>query len=80
LEHERDAAYSDAGSAEQRASWIFEDERRWWDAERHRLAEAGKELATILKETLYAPPDYAGPPVWWDEKARAALAKWAAAL
>jgi hypothetical protein len=46
---ERDAAYLDAGSAEERASLIFEDERRWWDAERKRLTDERDQLAEALR-------------------------------
>jgi hypothetical protein len=49
-------------------------------AERDRLAGAGKELVAVLESTLYQPPGFTGPPVWWNNKARAALDAWTAAL
>jgi hypothetical protein len=44
------------------------------------LREAGEALAGVLNSTLYSPPGFTGPPVWWDNQARTALALWRAAL
>jgi len=39
------------------------------------LIEQVRELRELVEKTIYKPPGYSGPDVWWADEARALLAR-----